>query len=256
MSLSMCVRMELKKIKHSNISFLLCIPILLVWGMAIMNASMNFEMSAEGISPQHNFYIQSFLSFVWFMLPASFVVITVMLNQIECANNGIQKMLSLPLSTSKLCVSKCIVMLLLLFMEMLLMLLGYIVSTYIVSKSYDYPFLLNLYEVAKAIGILYLLSLPMAAVYWMISLCFHQPIVSVGIGLASIIPILIFVNLPTWYVYPMCYPMIFLISQQHQFAMHLGSFSVDWLSALPFMLLITVACFLISLHLFGRKERS
>ena len=68
------VGIELKKIKRSKIVLILWIATCILWLPSIVNAGMNFEMQAEGISPEHNFFIQGFLGMSWFMFPASMVV--------------------------------------------------------------------------------------------------------------------------------------------------------------------------------------
>ena len=83
MNLIRLIKIEIGKLKRSKIGLILLIPVLLVWISGIMNADMNFEMQAEGISPENNFFIQSFLGYVWFMLPSSLVVITVLMTQTE-----------------------------------------------------------------------------------------------------------------------------------------------------------------------------
>ena len=86
MNLIRLIKIEIGKLKRSKIGLILLIPVLLVWISGIMNADMNFEMQAEGISPENNFFIQSFLGYVWFMLPSSLVVITVLMTQTERGN--------------------------------------------------------------------------------------------------------------------------------------------------------------------------
>ena len=61
MNLIRLIKIEIGKLKRSKIGLILLIPVLLVWISGIMNADMNFEMQAEGISPENNFFIQSFL---------------------------------------------------------------------------------------------------------------------------------------------------------------------------------------------------
>ena len=99
---------EIKKIRRSKILLLLFLPLVILWIPNVLNADMNFQTVIEGISPEHNFFIQSFMGMAWFMMPASFVVCTVLLVQTERANRGILKMLSMPISTVKLCVTKWI----------------------------------------------------------------------------------------------------------------------------------------------------
>ena len=55
MNLIRLIKNRNKEIKRSKIGLILLIPVLLVWISGIMNADMNFEMQAEGISPENNF---------------------------------------------------------------------------------------------------------------------------------------------------------------------------------------------------------
>ena len=50
MNLIRLIKIEIGKLKRSKIGLILLIPVLLVWISGIMNADMNFEMQAEGIS--------------------------------------------------------------------------------------------------------------------------------------------------------------------------------------------------------------
>ena len=82
--------MEFYKIKRSKILLLLTVPLIILWLPNVINAHMSAEPVMEGISPANNFLIQSFMGYVWFILPASIIVCTVMLQQMERTNRGIQ----------------------------------------------------------------------------------------------------------------------------------------------------------------------
>ena len=97
---------ELKKTRRSGILWILVIPVFLIWLTAVINADINFTIGNEGISPENNFFIQSFMGYAWFMFPASIVISTVMLVQTERKNKGILKMLALPVSAARLCLVK------------------------------------------------------------------------------------------------------------------------------------------------------
>src|SRR5699024_11640227 len=120
MNLLTIFHIELKKIRRTHIIWILLIPLILLWIPAILNADSNFS-NAAGLSPEMNFFFQTFLGLSWFMYPASLVVITVMLNQLERSNQGIQKMLSLPVSAAGLCLGKFLVLLLLAAFQMFMM---------------------------------------------------------------------------------------------------------------------------------------
>ena len=90
------IGIELKKLRRSHIFWLLLAPLLVLWIPMVINSGMNFNMQAEGISPEHNFLVQSLMGLAWFMFPASLVVETVLLNQTERGGRGMLKMLTLP----------------------------------------------------------------------------------------------------------------------------------------------------------------
>ena len=82
------VGVELKKIRRSKILLILLIPVIMMWIPSIINADMNFDLRGTPITPENNFFIQGFMGMVWFMIPASLVICTVLLNQTERANKG------------------------------------------------------------------------------------------------------------------------------------------------------------------------
>ena len=114
------VGVELKKIRRSKILLILLIPVIMMWIPSIINADMNFDLRGIPITPENNFFIQGFMGMVWFMIPASLVICTVLLNQTERSNKGILKMLSLPISTTKLCLAKFTVLILLAAFQMVI----------------------------------------------------------------------------------------------------------------------------------------
>ena len=77
----------------------------------------------------------------WFMFPASMVVGTVLLSQTERANKGILKMLSLPISTAKLCMAKFIVLLALAVLQIGMSVGMYYVGATIASSTQNYNFI-------------------------------------------------------------------------------------------------------------------
>ena len=79
---------ELRKTRRSGILWILVIPVFLIWLTAVINADINFTIGNEGISPENNFFIQSFMGYAWFMFPASIVISTVMLVQTEDAGSA------------------------------------------------------------------------------------------------------------------------------------------------------------------------
>lgn len=246
---------EFKKIKRSKILFILLAGTVILWIPSILNAPMNFGMEAEGISPEHNFFIQGFLGMSWFMFPASMVVGTVLLCQTERANKGILKMLALPVSTEKLCLAKFLVLLVLAAAQILMMAGMYYFSAAVCWGTQGYPFVLPPLFVAKETGFLFLSAIPMLAFFWMLSVCIQTPIFSVGIGLASIVPSVLMINTKIWFAYPMSYPFFVITSEYGTLAANLDTAQVELLPWIPVALVITVICLSISCTRFGQAER-
>ena len=130
------VGVELKKIRRSKILLILLIPVIMMWIPSIINADMNFDLRGIPITPENNFM-------VWFMIPASLVICTVLLNQTERSNKGILKMLSLPISTTKLCLAKFTVLILLAAFQMVMSIGAYYICAAIVTHTQDYNFILE-----------------------------------------------------------------------------------------------------------------
>lgn len=255
MSFLSLIGVELKKIQHSKILWILLIPIVFLWVPAVINADLNFDMQLEGISPENNFLVQSFMGFAWFMYPASLVICTVLLNQTERSNRGILKMFSLPISRFKLCLAKFVLLLILAVVQMAMMLVMYFICAAIASSIQDYQFMLSPFTVLKEARMIYLSSIPMATVYWMLATCIQTPIFSIGIGLATIVPSVLAINTKMWFLYPMCYPFMIITSEMHKMSTNLGTFSYKLFPWIPVAMAFTVICLVISCIQFGQVER-
>ncbi|MBS4981334.1 MAG: ABC transporter permease [Lachnospiraceae bacterium] len=249
------VGVELKKIKRSKIFLILLTATVILWLPSIGNAGMNFEMQAEGISPENNFFIQGFLGMVWFMFPASMVVSTILLNMTERSNRGILKMLSLPIHTSELCLAKFTVLLLLAVSQILMSIAVYYVGAAIASRTQDYQFLLPPLFVFREAGLVFLSSIPMLACFWLLSVCIQTPIFSIGVGLASIVPSVLIINTKLWFAYPMAYPFFVVTAEYGKLAANLTTSQVKLLPWIPVAAAITITCLLIACLRFGRAER-
>ena len=140
MNLLTLFSIELKKIRRTHIFWILLIPLILLWIPAVLNVDSNFS-NAAGLSPEMNFFFQMYLGMSWFLYPASLVVITVMLNQLERTNQGILKMLSLPVSAAGLCLGKFLILLLLSAFQMVFMAVLYYPAAAMASHSTGYDFM-------------------------------------------------------------------------------------------------------------------
>ena len=255
MSFVSLIGVELKKIRRSKILLILLIPVIMMWIPGIINADMNFDLRGIPITPENNFFIQGFMGMVWFMIPASLVICTVLLNQTERADNGILKMLSLPVSTTRLCLAKITVLLMLAAVQMILSIGAYYICAAIAANTQNYNFVLEPLYVCKIVCGLYAAAIPMAAVYWAISTVIPSPIFSVGIGLASIVPSVLMINTKIWFVYPMSYPFYLLMVAYGRAAEGVYETQIAWLTWLPAAVGITILALVISCIRFGASER-
>lgn len=246
---------EFQKMKHSKILPILLAATVILWIPSILNAPMNFEMQAEGISPEHNFFIQGFMGMSWFMFPAGMVVGTVLLSQTERADKGLLKMLALPVSTAKLCMAKFIVLLVLAVFQIGMAVGMYYIAAAIASGTQDYPFILPPLFVFQEAGILFAAAIPMIAFFWMLSVCIRTPIFSIGIGLASIVPSVLMINTKAWFAYPMSYPFFVITAEYGKLAANLDTAQVELIPWIPVAIVITSLCLSISCLCFGQAER-
>jgi len=246
---------EYQKLRRSHIIFILLAAAAILWIPAICNAHLNFQMQAEGISPEHNFFIQGFLGLCWFLFPAGMVVCTVLLNQTERSNRGILKMLSLPVSTGKLCLAKFTVLLSLAALQIILTVGMYTLSALAVSHTQDYDFLLQPAFICKEAGMIFLAAVPMLALLWMLAVCIQTPVFSIGAGLALIVPSVLVINTKAWYLYPMAYPFYVMTSEYSRLAENLTDFDVPLIPWLPAAGLITAGCLAVSCMCFGWAQR-
>lgn len=222
---------------------------------SIINADMNFDLRGIPITPENNFFIQGFMGMVWFMIPASLVICTVLLNQTERSNKGILKMLSLPISTTKLCLAKFTVLILLAAFQMVMSIGAYYICAAIVTHTQDYNFILEPLYVCKNVCSIYAAAIPMAAVYLAVSTLIQSPIFSVGIGLASIVPSVLMINTKIWFAYPMSYPFYLIMVAYGRAAEGVYETQIAWLPWLPVAVGITILALVVSCMRYGASER-
>ncbi len=249
------IRIERKKIKHSKIFFILLAAAIILWIPSILNVHLNFEMQAEGISPEHNFFIQGFLGLSWFMFPASIIIGTVLISQTERTDNAILKMLALPVHTAGLCLAKFATLLILAAAQVFIMTGMYYASAALCSAMHHYNFILPPLFAAKEAALLFLSAIPMAAFFWMLSVCIKSPLFSICIGLASIVPSVLVINTDAWFAYPMSYPFFLITSEYSRLAANLETAQAELFPWIPAAVAITFICLLISCMRFGQVER-
>lgn len=257
MSFLSLVGVELKKIKRSKIFLILLAATVILWIPSVLNADLSFTMQSQGISilPEYNFFIQGFMGMAYFMFPGSMVVITVLINQTERTNKGILKMLAMPVSTVKLCLAKFVVFLILAVSQVLMMTGMYYLSAFIASETLNYNFILSVPYVLKEVGAIYLSSIPMFTVFWMLSVCIQTSIFSIGIGLASIVPSVLAINTKVWFLYPMSYQFYVIANEQSRLTQNIANSQINFIQWIPAATIISIVCLCVSCFRFGHAER-
>ncbi len=255
MSVFSLLLVELKKIRRSKIFLILMIPVMMMWIPSTINAKMNFDVRGIPITPENNFFIQGFMGMTWFMIPATLVIGTVLLTQTERSQNGILKMLSLPVRTSTLCLTKFAVLIFLSMVQMVFCIGAYYASAAIASQLQNYNFILNPSFVCVNALALYWGAVPMAAVFWMFAILIKTPVFSVGLGLVSIVPSVLVIHTKMWFVYPMSYPFYLLMVQYGKAAEGMYATQIDRMPWLPVAVIITVLALAVSCIRFGASER-
>lgn len=246
---------EFKKIRRSKILPLFLAASVILWLPSVLNADTNFKMQAEGILPEYNFLIQGFLGISWFMFPASIIVSTVLINQTERSNNGILKMLALPVSTARLCLAKFLMLLVLAAVQIIIMAGVYYISAAIASNIQNYNFILPPLFVFKEAALLLISAIPMAALFWLLSICIKTPVFSIGTGFIMVVPSVLVINTKAWFAYPVSYPFYIITAEYSKLASGISTIKVQLVPWLLAAFLITVSCLVLSCVCFGRSYR-
>lgn len=203
MSTFKLLRVEFVKIKRSAIFIFLFIPPILVVVSGI--SSIGNYLTQEYTNAWTAMFIQSALLFGYYLLPFSIVIICVLLLNIETKNNGMLKMFSIPISRTNLYLSKFIVILVLLSLEILIFFISFIIFGFM---------MINIKNINENISISYMLiwslklfisMLPAVSCIWMIATISKKTIVSIGLNILMIISSIFIANTPLWIIYPYCY---------------------------------------------------
>lgn len=133
MSFFELLKIEFTKVKRSKIVPLIFIAPLLVIISGVSNLSSYFTPEYTNAWPA--MFIQSALVYSYYLLPFSMIVVCVMIAGRETQNNGILKMLALPVNRYTMSLAKFFVLLFYLFMEMVVFFLVFIVAGEIATRT-------------------------------------------------------------------------------------------------------------------------
>lgn len=252
MSFLELIKIEFIKVKRSKMIPLIFIAPLLVVASGVANLQSYF--SPEYTNAWAAMFIQSALVYAYYLLPFSMIVVCVMIAGRETGNNGILKMLALPVSRYSLSAAKFCVLLFYLFMEMVVFLVVFVITGLIATRGTGVTEALPILYLLKWCAGLFLTMLPGVAAMWAITVLFEKPLLSVGLNLLLVIPGVLAANTPLWIVYPYCYSGYLVSYSLHDFTAKGVSAGFKLFPFLPCAILIFALVLILAITRFGKKK--
>jgi hypothetical protein len=252
MSFLELLKIEFIKVKRGKMIPLVFIAPLLVVASGVANLQNYF--SPEYTNAWAAMFIQSALVYAYYLLPFSMIVVCVMIAGRETGNNGILKMLALPVSRYVLSAAKFCVLLFYLLMEMVVFLVVFVITGLIAANNTGITEALPIIYLLKWCVGLFLTMLPSIATIWAITVLFEKPLLSVGLNLLLVIPSVLVANTPLWIIYPYCYSGYLVSCSLHDFTTKGVSTGFNLFPFLPCAILIFVLVLIMAVIRFGKKE--
>ena len=252
MSFLELLKIEFIKVKRSKIVPLIFIAPLLVVASGIANLSRYFTPEYTNAWPA--MFIQSALVYAYYLLPFSMIVVCVMIAGRETGNNGILKMLALPVSRYSLSIAKFCVLAFYLLMEMVVFLAVFVVAGTVATRTMGVTETLPVFYLVKWCAGLFLTTLPCVGTMWAITVLFEKPLLSVGLNLLLVIPGVLVANTPLWIAYPYCYSGYLVSCSLHDFTVESGTAAFSLFPFLPVAVLVFVLVIAVAVIKFGKKE--
>lgn len=246
------LKIELIKIKRSYLIPLIFIAPLLVVASGVANLRSYF--TPEYTNAWAAMFIQSALVYAYYLLPLSMVVVCVMIAGRETGNNGITKMLALPVSRYALCAAKFCVLMICLALEAAVFLAVFVIAGLIATHSAGITETLPFLYLLKQCGGLFLTMLPCVAVMWAVTVLFKKALPSVGLNLFLVIPGVLVANTPLWIGYPYCYSGYLVSCSLHDFTTASAENGFQLFPFLPCAAFIFLLMLFVSMARFGKKE--
>ncbi len=199
-------------------------------------------------------FIQSALVYSYYLLPFSMIVVCVMIAGRETGNNGILKMLALPVSRYALSIAKFCVLAFYLFMEMVVFLAVFVIAGTVATSTMGVTETLPVLYLLKWCVGLFLTMLPCVGTMWAITVLFDKPLLSVGLNLFLVIPGVLVANTPLWIAYPYCYSGYLVSCSLHDFTLGSNTMTFSMIRFLPIAILVFALVLAIAVKQFGKKE--
>ena len=246
------LKIEFMKVRRSKIIPLIFIAPLLVVISGVASLSNYFTPEYTNAWPA--MFIQSALVYAYYLLPFSMIVVCVMIAGRETGNNGILKMLALPVSRYTLSIAKFCVLTFYLFMEMVVFLVVFVIAGLIATQTMEVTETLPILYLLKWCLGLFLTMLPCIAAMWAITVLFEKPLLSVGLNLLLVIPGVLVANTPLWIAYPYCYSGYLVSCSLHDFTAETSDAAFSVFPFLPCAIVVFGLFFALAVTQFGKKE--
>lgn len=246
------LHIEFMKVRRSKIVPLIFIAPLLVVVSGVANLSRYFTPEYTNAWPA--MFIQSALLYAYYLLPLSMIVVCVMIAGRETGNNGIMKMLALPVSRHALSAAKFCVLTFYLLMEMVVFFAVFVVAGTVATSTMGVTETMPVFYLIKWCVGLFLTMLPCVGAMWAITVLFEKPLLSVGLNLLLVIPGILVSATPIWIVYPYCYSGYLVSCSLHEFTVNSDGTTFSVFPFLPIAILVFVLVLAIAVTQFGKKE--
>lgn len=245
------LKIEFIKVRRSKIVPLIFIAPLLVVVSGIANLSSYFTPEYTNAWPA--MFIQSALVYAYYLLPFSMIVVCVMLMGRERQNNGMLKMLALPVGRYILSFAKFCVLLFFLLMEMVVFFFSFIIAGMVATRTMGITEILPVFYILKwCFGLLFTM-LPCVAVMWEITILFEKQLLSIGLNLLLVIPGVLVANTPLWIVYPYCYSGYLVSCSLHEFTTEADGMAFSVFPFLPCAVCIFGGVLAVAVTRFGKN---
>ncbi len=252
MSFLELLRIEFTKVKRSKMIPLIFVAPLLVVSSGVANLSRYFTPEYTNAWPA--MFIQSALVYSYYLLPLSMIVVCVMIAGRETGNNGILKMLALPVSRYALSMAKFCVLVFYLFMEMAVFFAVFVIAGTVATKTMGVTETLPILYLMKWCAGLFLTMLPCLGAMWAVTVLFEKPLLSVGLNLLLVIPGVLVSNTPVWIAWPYCYSGYLVSCSLHDFTAGDNIRAFSLFPFLPAAILVLALALTIAAIQFGKKE--
>lgn len=252
MHIKTLIGVEFTKVKRSRLLPIILIPPLLVVISGVANISQYF--SPEYTNSWAAMFVQSALLFGYYLLPFSMVIVCVMLTSRETQNNGLLKMLTLPVSRTKMALAKFVVLLSYLALELVVFFLTFAVSGLIATRTMGVGEAMPILYLLKWSLYLFLTAIPSVTFMWMLTVLFEKPLISIGLNMLLIIPGVLMANTPLWVAYPYCYSGYLVSTEMHRVSSAVGETVFQAFPFIPCAVLFFGLALLLTMNRFGKKE--